>query len=263
MKTGNSFLLLFFVALNCYAQQNQKTIIGKLSNHKKPISNAAVLNLNTKLGTISNNNSEFTITVKLKDTLLITSIQYQAKKIVITRKILNSFKPIVIQLIPSVTILEEVFVHRKITGDLAFDNKNKPKNKTPKTNFTITSNEISSFSFKYITPDYTKPPNAETFTNPIQMNGVGGSASIPDKRYEEQRKLKKLIHQKKDFPTKIVQTLGISFFINDLKIPKEKIPNFLTYCEYKNIIKKYYNHQLLDVIKILQNESKSYNELKN
>jgi hypothetical protein len=263
MKTINVFLLFLFVVSNCYTQQNQKTINGQLLNHKKSVSNVAVLNLNTKIGTISDDNGLFTILVKLKDTLLITAIQYQTKKIVVTNKIVNSFKPIFIQLVPSVTILEEVFVHRKITGDLAFDNKNKPKNKTPKPNFTITSSEISSFSFKYITPDYTKSPNAETFTNPIQMNGVGGSASIPDKRYEEQLKLKKLIHQKKDFPSKIVETLGISFFINDLKIPKEKIPNFLSYCEYKNIIEKYYNHQLLEVIKILQDESKSYHKIKN
>jgi hypothetical protein len=263
MKTINIFLLVLFVALNCYGQQNYKTLTGKLLNYKIAVNNAVVLNLNTQLGTVSNDNGEFSIDAKLKDTLLITSIQYQVKKIVITNEILNSFKPIIIQLIPSVTILKEVFVRRKITGDLALDNKNKPKDKTPKSNFFINSSEITSFSFKYITPDYTKAPNAESFTNPIQMNGVGGSASIPDNRYENLKKFKKLIHQKKDFPAKIVETLSINFFVNDLKIPKDKIPNFLTYCEYQNIIEKFYNHQLLDVIKILQNESKTYQKIKN
>ncbi len=148
-------------------------------------------------------------------------------------------------------------------GDLALDSKNTPKDKTPKPNFSITKEEIRGFSFKYLTPDYTKPPNAEAFANPIQMNGVGGSAGIPDKRYEKYLKFKKLIHQKKEFPTKIVEKLGSSFFINELKIPREKINNFLTYCEYKNIIEKFYNHQLLEVIKNLQNESKTYHEIKN
>ncbi|MCF6181981.1 hypothetical protein [Lutibacter sp.] len=263
MKTINVFLLFLFVVLNCYTQQHQKTITGKLLNYQKPINDVAVLNLNTKTGTISNDNGKFTIMVKLNDTLLITSIQYQTRKMVITKKIVDSFKPIIIQLIPSVTILEEVFVHRKITGDLVLDSKNTPKDKTPKPNFTITKAEISGFSLKYSTSNYTKPPNAEAFTNPIQMYGVGGGASIPDERYEKYLKSKKLIHQKKDFPTKIVTTLGLPFFINELKIPKEKINNFLTYCEYKNIIEKYYNHQLLEVIKILQDESKSYHEIKN
>jgi len=263
MKVINIFLLFLFIALNCYGQQNKKNITGKLLNYKKPISNVAVLNLNTQFGVISNENGYFTITAKLKDTLLITSIQYQPKKIVITNKIWNSFKPIVIQLIPSVTILEEVFVPRKITGDLALDNKNSPKDKTPKSNFLITKSEINSFSFKYLTPGYTKPPNTESFTNPIQMNGVGGSASIPDKRYEKIKRQRKQLTQKKDFPAKIVEALGLPFFINELKIPKDKINHFLAYCEYRNIIEKYYNHQLLDVIKILQNESKTYHEIKN
>lgn len=260
MKAINIFLLVFFVALNCYGQQNYKNLHGKLLNYKNAISNAAILNLNTQLGTVSNDNGEFSINVTLRDTLLITSIQYQVKKIVVTNKILNSIKPIIIQLVPSVTILNEVFVQKRITGDLALDSKNKPKDKTPKSNFSININEISAFSFKYITPDYTKPPNAESFTNPIQMNGVGGSASIPDKRYSRLRKMKNLLIQKKNFPTKIVETLGINFFVKNLKIPKDKIPDFLTYCEYKNIIKKFYNHQLLDVIKILQNESIVYHK---
>ena len=258
MKIIYRFFLFLFITSNCYGQQNYKTLTGKLLNYKNSVGNAAILNLNTQLGTISNDKGEFSIKVKLKDTLLITSIQYRVKKIGITNEILNSLKPITIQLIPSVTILKEVFVRRKITGDLALDSKNKPKNKSPKSNFKITNSEINSFAFKYITPDYIKPPNAESFTNPIQMNGVGGSASIPDKRYEKLKKLRKTIRQKKDFPDKIVETLGINFFVNDLQIPKEKIPNFLSYCEYNDIIKKYYNHQLLDVIKILQNESKTY-----
>jgi len=260
MKAINIFLLVLFVALNCYGQQNYKTLTCKLLNYKNGVSDVAILNSNTQLGTVSNDSGEFSIRVKLKDTLLITSIQYQVKKVVITNEILNSFKPIIIQLIPSVTILKEVFVHRKITGDLALDSKNTPKDKTPKSNFKISKAEIRAFSFKYSAPDYTKPPNAELFTNPIQMYGVGGVGSVPDKRYEKLKKFKKLLHQKKDFPTKIVETLGLPFFINELKIPKDKINHFLAYCEYKNIIEKYYNNQLLDVIKILQDESKIYHK---
>ncbi len=258
MKIIYRFFLFLFITSNCYGQQNDKALTGRLLNYKNAISNAAILNLNTQLGTVSNDKGEFLIRVKLKDTLLIASIQYLVKKIVITNEILNSFKPITIQLIPSVTILKEVFVHRKITGDLALDSKNTPKDKTPKSNFKISKAEIRAFSFKYSAPDYTKPPNAELFTNPIQMYGVGGGGSVPDKRYEKLKKFKKLLHQKKDFPTKIVETLGLPFFINELKIPKDKINHFLAYCEYKNIIEKFYNHQLLDVIKILQDESKTY-----
>ena len=69
--------------------------------------------------------------------------------------------------------------------------------------------------------------------------------------------------KRKDSYIKIKTTLGIYFFTNNLKIPEEKINHFLTYCEYRNILEEYNNNNLLLVIKILQEESKSYHEIEN
>ncbi|PHS52972.1 MAG: hypothetical protein COB01_05300 [Lutibacter sp.] len=75
------------------------------------------------------------------------------------------------------------------------------------------------------------------------------------------RKLKRELSQKKQFPIKIKKDLGIDFFTNGLNISEEKINHFLAYCEYKNIIEVYYKNNLLEVIKILLEESKTYHEL--
>ena len=95
------------------------------------------------------------------------------------------------------------------------------------------------------------------------MNGAGGSARIPNFHMIKLRKLKVNLKNKKAFPIKIKKELGINYFTSDLKIPEEKIDHFLGYCEYKNIIEEYYKNNLLEVIKILREESKTYNEIKN
>ena len=57
--------------------------------------------------------------------------------------------------------------------------------------------------------------------------------------------------------------LGDDFFITTLKIPKDNIYLFIDYCESQNIFNKYYDNKLLEIIKILKEESTNYNELKN
>ena len=61
---------------------------------------------------------------------------------------------------------------------------------------------------------------------------------------------------------KLKKELGVAFFVENLKIPEDKIYNFINYCETKNIIEKYYANKVLEVIKILQEESILYNEIK-
>ena len=149
-----------------------------------------------------------------------------------------------------------------MTGSLEFDSKSIPKDSFPKHNFVVIPGEV-----RKLGPDYkkelTNPPNAESFTNPIQMNGAGGSAAIPDKRFEEHRKFKRNLAKKKAFPIKIIKELGIDFFTLNLKIEEERINHFISYCEYRNIIDIYYKNNLMEVIQILQEESVTYNSIKN
>ena len=164
-------------------------------------------------------------------------------------------------MIPLVNILDEVFL-KGLTGSLEVDSKSIPKDSLPKHNFVIIPDEVSKLGPNY-EKDLSKPPNAEVFTNPIQMNGVGGSVAIPDKRYEEQQKFKRILSKRKQFPIKIIKELGIDFFTINLKIPVDKINHFISYCEYRNIIETYFKNNLLEVIQIFQEESIVYNAIKN
>ena len=254
-----NLLLLTFLAMNCFSQNTSTVISGKIVSYNNSVHNVHIINLNNKRGTISDDLGNFEIKVKINDTLLVSAIQYKNLKIVISKSHFSSRK-IKIYLIPSVTILDEVFLHG-LTGDLYSDIHATPIDTLPKHNFVYKLSDL----YKKLPGDeygYLNSVNAESFTNPLYIRG-GGQGSKYDKRLEAKRKLKRQFAKKKQFPIKIKKDLGIDFFTNNLKIPEGKINHFLAYCEYKNIIELYYKNNLLEVIKILQEESKSYHEIQN
>ena len=253
-------LLFFFVlAMKCFAQEKTIAISGKVLNSQNTVSNVHIINLTTKHGTISNDNGEFEINVMKNDTLLISSIQYEKMKLIITENHITS-KKIEIYLKPFVTNLDEVFLHG-LTGSLNSDMNSTPNDTLPKHNFELKQQDISKISIKEIhIPEYEKKPNTAKLTDPNYIEGMGISTG-PDKRLEAKLKLKRELKNKKAFPNKIKKELGVDYFTKKLHIPIEEIDRFLAYCEFKNIIEEYYNNNLLEVIKILQEESKTYNDI--
>ena len=244
--------------MNCFSQEASTIISGKIISSNKAVENVHIINLSNKHGTISNSYGEFELNVIVNDTLLISSIQHKKIKVII-----DSFhfeaKKIEIQLVSIVNDLEEVFIHG-LTGNLNSDLNKTPIDTIPKHNFTFKLSDLK----KKLPGDeygYFERVNAESFTNPLYIRG-GGQGSKFDRRLEALKKLKADLKSKKNFPSKIKADLGIDFFTKKLHIPEEKINHFLGYCEYKNIIELYQKNNLLEVIKILQAESKTYHEIK-
>ena len=251
--------LMLFLHIKTHAQKKYETFFGVIYNESETISNVHIINLNNKTGTISNTDGSFNINASIGDVLLFSSIQFDPLKIKITEAYISSKKLIII-LTPTINKLDEVFLNG-LTGDLDYDLANQPKDTTPKHTFVFNRNEV-----RKLGPDYSinfyKAPDAEAFTNPILMNGVGASVTIPDKKIIAYKKYKRELKKKQYFVYKLKKELGITFFIENLKIPEDKIYNFINYCETKNIFEKYYNNNVLEVIKILQEESIPYNENK-
>ncbi|MDP3358507.1 MAG: hypothetical protein Q8S41_04085, partial [Lutibacter sp.] len=142
-----------------------------------------------------------------------------------------------------------------LTGNLNYDIKKVPLDTLPKHTFILKPEDLK----KALPPDthgFLKAPNV----NPFAMGG--GSIPIPDARYEAEQALKREISRKKQFPSKIIKQFGLAYFTDKLQIPEDKIDHFLAYCEDRNIINEFYKNNLLEVIKILREESKSYHEIK-
>lgn len=251
--------MLIFFWTNCFSQEKYALISGKIISSNNSVGNVHIVNLNSKIGTVSNDSGEFELMVSLNDTLLFSSIEYERKKIKMTGNFIKH-KRILVELIPYVNELDEIFIEG-LTGSLSYDINMVPKDTLPKHTFLFKRSDVRKLGHDYKS-DLLRPPDADALSNPILMNGVGGSVSIPDKRFEQERRFKQKISQKKQFPIKIKNDLGLDFFIKVLGIPEEKIDNFLAFCDDKNIIEEYYKNNLLEVIQILREESENYHEIK-
>ena len=262
ISNTNKILFIFFalVVTKITAQENSEIITGNIYNLNEMVSNVHIINLNSKIGTISNVNGEFEISVVENDVLLFSSIQFNQLKITVTKSIISIGK-ITILLTPVINELDEVFLNG-LTGSLDLDFKKTPKDTVLKHSFVFKLSDVQKIGPDY-SINFSKAPDAELLTNPVLMNGVGASVSIPDKSIEREQKLKRELKKKKKFPEKIKSDFGLKFFIDDLKIPEDKINNFISYCEYRDIITKYYSNHVLEVIEILKEESNKYNEIKN
>ena len=258
IKLTNTTLLLLFT-FQCFSQENAVEIKGIIYGFNEMVSNVHIINLNTGIGTISDDDGNFEIEVRLNDKLLISSIQYERQYIKITEKILSS-KEISIHLIPSVTILDEVMIHG-LSGDLTVDLAKIPEDKTPKMNFKFDKNDLYKIPLYNNTFSSNKPPSVEHMVNPITLNGAGAGATFNNYAYIAEMKLKKNLKLKKEIPVKIIGTLGERFFTETLHISKDSIHHFLTYCETRNIIEKFNKNELLELIEILQEESIAYHKL--
>ncbi|MBP8792825.1 MAG: carboxypeptidase-like regulatory domain-containing protein [Lutibacter sp.] len=253
MKILLSFLILLLLLVEKGNAQEKFGLFGKLIFENSPIVNAHVFNKNTFEGTISNDAGSFEINVRLNDTLLISSLEYELKKVVVSKEIYK-VKQLIIRLTPAITNLKEVFI-KGLTGNLAYDFKNKPKETTPTHNYNkldlntgLTDDIHGSQDAPFAGSDRFKPSAA----------GIG----IPNFQLEKEHKLKRELAKKIDFPFKIKRDFGLSFFTDELKIPKEKIDHFLAFCEFFDIIDLYYAQKKFQVIEILKRESVLYNEIK-
>lgn len=247
-------ILLVFFAMKGFSQEKYALISGKIISPNNSVGNVHIVNQNTKLGTVSNDNGEFEMLVSLNDILLFSSIEYERKEVSITGNYLK-YKKIVVELIPSVNALNEVFIEG-LTGNLNYDIKKVPLDTLPKHSFFLKPGDLK----KALPPDLhgSKKAPYVGFFPPIP-----GSVSLPDAGYEAEQRLKREISRKKQFPSKIVKQLGLAYFTDKLQIPEDKINHFLAYCEDRNIINEFYKNNLLEVIRILRDESETYNALKN
>lgn len=246
--------MLIFVAANCFSQEKYTRISGKIISFNNAVGNVHIVNLNTKLGTVSNDGGEFEMMVSLNDILMFSSIEFEKKEIKINENFIK-YKKLVVELIPSVNELNEVFIEG-LTGNLNYDIKKVPLDTLPKHTFILKPEDFK----KALPPDthgFLKAPNV----NPFAMGG--GSIPIPDPIYEAEQRMKREIARKKQFPSKIIKQLGLAYFTDKLLIPEEKIDHFLAYCEDRNIIAEFYRNNLLEVIQILREESVTYNAIKN
>jgi hypothetical protein len=103
-------LLVLLTAVFAAAQQDYRTWLrGKVLYQDSNVVAANVLNTNSERATITDDNGEFAIEVKLGDELIISSVQYEIRAIIITKDILQRNR-LVVDVNEKIRVLDEVVV---------------------------------------------------------------------------------------------------------------------------------------------------------
>lgn len=256
--------LFFIILLKITAQEKRKFLYATVIDNIETISNAHVINTNTNQGTYTNDNGEFRILAKPNDSLKISFVGYKTNLFVV---IPNHFgiKQNTFLLTKKLIELDEVHLKQhNLFGVLSSDMKQTPEDiAIAKSKGAL---DFSKINFKQsvikIIDDVerSKAPNIWKEVDPTaKFFGLGGrfnTGSIKNAMKRKERR--KEITFKENFPKMLISEFGTKFFFVDLKIPKENFLHFLEYCNPLNIEELYKNNKKLEVIKILQEESKDY-----
>ncbi|TVZ15214.1 hypothetical protein [Maribacter sp. MAR_2009_72] len=220
---SNLLIFLFFFTLTAVAQTDgSKQLEGRVYSDDGDVAATHVLNLTTQRATITDNNGFFSIPVHIMDTLEFSAIQYKKKIVVVTPSIMAS-KMITIGLEDALTELDEVTVTPyNLSGDLSKDI------------MTLTIDPVVTASTLGLPNAYVRiPTKAErelqaATANPIMsfdplINAITGRTKMLKQRVAR-NKLYERTQRVRDFFTD-------EEYVEILRIPLEKIDDFLYYCE--------------------------------
>jgi len=135
------YLALMLISIKAFSQEPKATdtthiglsvfLRGQVvdNSNKKPLNGANLFNLNSVIGSITNDKGYFEIETKANDTLYISYLGFESIKLKITNDLLKG-NELVIELNEKTEQLNEVVVKsNKLIGVLEIDAKNVPKDK--------------------------------------------------------------------------------------------------------------------------------------
>lgn len=242
MKITKTLLAVILVLCVFFAngqEEDRRLLMGQVIYKNIPVTNEYVINSTTEKATVTNNQGEFAIAVKLGDELAFTAVNYQYKLVKITEEILQDNR-LVVTVNEKVTELDEVV----ITPD------------DPERYLKVKNEEFK--GYEYEIDRTTGVENVALSQTDRGMQDGINFANIfraifkaKESTVEEGPKLK--------VSQVLRQVYDDQFFVADLNIPQDKIEAFLFYCDSKmpatTLLKKENEFQLIDS---LVNHSKTF-----
>lgn len=245
-------LIICGVFINYGQDRIHKT--GNILNFEQPINGAHILNLTSSQGTSSQKDGSFTINVRLNDTLQISHLKYHSKTIVYSKKQLdNSTWTIYLDEMTNELDTVEIKSH-DLTRMISTDSKKVGRVKNTDSIAQAYRDLAYQPSNKDFGRDLEKPPL--NIVDPTGGPSVGTSVGVGF-RFKD-LELRRELKVKKDFPNQLIADLSLSYFTKTLHIPEDKVYNFISYCQFKNIRELYTRNKIIKVIEILEQESIEY-----
>lgn len=225
-------ILLLVQFLSAYGQDNRQWLRGQVLYRDSNVVNENVINTNTQMATITDEDGRFMIQVKDGDQLVFTAVNYQLKIIKITQEILAKNR-LVVEVNEKVTELDEVVV-------------------TPENQEKFLEMKNEKFKgFEYEIDRSTEVRNVAAMSHNDRIEGGLNFVNIF-----------KAIFQSRNQDTGEAVELKISevlrqvyddeFFVVDLSLAQEEIDAFLLFCDDKipsqSLLKKENEFQLIDFL---------------
>lgn len=253
-------LVFLFLALTVYGQDKSDEVeddeIKALvinAQTDDPMESVHIVNLNQVIGTITNENGEFTIKAAVNDTLYFSYLGFKSQKIRVTNDMFK-FKDTKISLTELAYALEEVIVTPyQLTGYLEIDVKNLPVN-------TAYQYSVSGLSIGYEAGN--KSPSAVTKVLGAILNPADLLRNLFGKKPRQMAKLRKI---KED---DAIRNLLAGKFDREvlkelLQVEKVDIEDILNNCSYsKSFITTANDLQILDAISSCYEDYKVLNRKK-
>ncbi|UOB18352.1 carboxypeptidase-like regulatory domain-containing protein [Abyssalbus ytuae] len=241
MNKLTGFFTIFLISLSVFSQEAQRTLLrGKVIYNNVGVPNENVINATTETVTSTNDDGEFEINVREGDILAFSAINFQFKTVNVTNDILYKNR-LVVEVKEKVTELDEVVIS--------------PENKEKYI-------ELKEEEFKkvdYVT-DYSTPViNTALSESERGMQYGLNFVNIFRAIFKSQKEKEIPFHERVKVSEVLRQIYDDEFFVLDLRIPQDKIEDFLYYCDdripTRSLLKKENEFELID---FLVKTSKSY-----
>ena len=228
------FSLLFLTAF----AQERSMLRGKVLYGNNNVVNENVVNVTSGSATITDDNGEFLIWVSEGDELVFSALQFKLKTVIVSREILQNNR-LVVEVTEKITELDEVVIGPENTEKF------------------IDLKEEEFKGFDYEQDKATPIVNAAMDLNELQY-GIN-FVNI----YRALFRSKKEREPESDlaFSEVVRQIYEDDFFVTELKIPQDKIDEFLYFCDdtmpSKVLLRKSNEFQLIDYLLV---QSEAYRE---
>jgi hypothetical protein len=230
----NIVLILFsllFTSLSM-AQEDRQLLRGKVLYRSTNVPNENVINSTSGNATITNDDGEYAIMVKVGDQLVFTAVNYQLEVITITEEILQNNR-LVVEVTEKVRELDEVVV-------------------TPENQERFL--EVKNEDFKQFDYEIDRSTEVENVAESRTVRGMRDGLNFVN--------IFKALFKSNEAagvqraPLKVSEVLrhvyDDEFFVVDLRLPQDKIDAFLLYCDDKipsqTLLRKENEFQLIDFL---------------
>ena len=225
---------------------------GKVYSDDGDVAATHVMNTTTERAAITDINGFFKITVALNDTIVFSAVQYKRKEIVITHSILES-KFINVPLENALTELDEVIVMPyNLTGDMSRDADR------------ISSGRVITASTLGLPNAYVKPlTKAERQLFAATSNPYMSFDPLINAITGRTKELKNQVKREKAYSRteRVKKFYEDSLMVADLKIPLEKIDDFMYFCEIDSTFQTTVDtHDKLKIWELMVRKSNVYRE---